>query len=64
MAANKFMQSMGSAFDRLGGQGDALKLIEENTRETKENLAVGGDLYSRKCSTITSNNQLLASDSK
>ena len=47
MAANKFMQSMGSAFDRLGGQGDALKLIEENTRETKENLAVGGDLYSR-----------------
>jgi hypothetical protein len=45
--ANKFMQSMGSAFDRLGGQGASLTAIEENTRETKENLAIGGDLYSR-----------------
>jgi len=45
--ANKFMQSMGSAFDRLGGQGASLSAIEENTRETKENLAIGGDLYSR-----------------
>ena len=38
---------MGSAFDRLGTQGDALTLIEENTRETKESVAIGGDLYSR-----------------
>ena len=41
------MQSVGSAFDRLGEQGDALTLIEENTRETKESVAVGGDLYTR-----------------
>ena len=38
---------MGSAFDRLGTQGDALTLIEENTRETKESIAIGGDLYTR-----------------
>lgn len=42
-----FMQSLGSAFDKLGNQGDALALIEENTRETKESVAIGGDLYSR-----------------
>lgn len=44
---NKFMQSVGSAFDRLGEQGNALTLIEENTRETKESVAIGGDLYTR-----------------
>ena len=47
MALNKFMQSMGSAFDRLGNQNDTLTLIEENTRQTAEATAVGGDLYSR-----------------
>ena len=41
------MQSLGSAFDKLGGQGAQLKLIEEHTRETKESVAIGGDLYSR-----------------
>ena len=41
------MQSVGSAFDRLGEQGDALTLIEENTRQTKESVAIGGDLYTR-----------------
>ena len=38
---------MQNAFDRLGNQGDVLSSIEENTRETKEAVAVGGDLYSR-----------------
>ena len=47
MALNKFMQSMGSAFDRLGNQNDTLTLIEANTRQTAEATAVGGDLYSR-----------------
>ena len=41
------MQSLGSAFDKLGGQGTQLKLIEEHTRETKESVAIGGDLYTR-----------------
>jgi hypothetical protein len=45
--AKTFMQSLGSAFDKLGGQGAQLKLIEEHTRETKESVAIGGDLYSR-----------------
>lgn len=41
------MTSLGSAFDKIGGQSDTLDLIEENTRETKESVAIGGDLYSR-----------------
>ena len=41
------MKSMGSAFDKIGGQGETLTLIEENTRETKESVAIGGDLYTR-----------------
>lgn len=45
--AKTFMQSLGSAFDKIGGQGSQLKLIEENTRETKESVAIGGDLYTR-----------------
>ena len=45
--AKTFMQSLGSAFDKLGGQGTQLKLIEEHTRETKESVAIGGDLYTR-----------------
>ena len=47
MALNKFMQSVGSAFDRLGNQNDSLAQIEENTRQTAEATAIGGDLYSR-----------------
>jgi hypothetical protein len=42
-----FMQSLGSAFDKIGNQNSSLALIEENTRETKESIAIGGDLYSR-----------------
>ena len=41
------MQSVGSAFEKLGENGDTLTLIEENTRETKESVAIGGDLYTR-----------------
>ena len=47
MAKGNFMQSLGSAFDKIGNQGNSLALIEENTRETKESVAIGGDLYTR-----------------
>lgn len=44
MAISKTLMS---AFDRLGSQGNILGEISDNTRETKEALTVGGDLYGR-----------------
>ena len=41
------MKSFGSAFDRMGNQGEVLASIEENTKETKESVSVGGALYDR-----------------
>lgn len=41
------MKSFGSAFDRMGNQGEVLATIEENTRGTKESVSVGGALYDR-----------------
>ena len=41
------MQSLGSAFDKIGNQGNALGEVAENTRESANALAVGGDLYEK-----------------
>ena len=36
-----------SAFEKIGGLGDPIQNIEENTRSSAESVAVGGDLYER-----------------
>ena len=41
------MQSLGSAFDKLGGHEKILGQVAENTRESADAVAVGGDLYEK-----------------
>lgn len=41
---NKFFQN---AFDKIGNQGNVLGEVAENTRESANALAVGGDLYEK-----------------
>ena len=41
---NKFLEN---AFSRLGNQGDVLGQVAENTRESADAVAVGGDLYEK-----------------
>jgi len=41
---NKFFEN---AFSRLGNQGDVLGQVAENTRESADSVAVGGDLYEK-----------------
>ena len=36
-----------SAFEKLGGLGDPINNIEENTRSSAESVAIGGDLYEK-----------------
>jgi hypothetical protein len=41
---NKFFQN---AFDKIGNQGNVLGEVAENTRESADAIAVGGDLYEK-----------------
>lgn len=41
---NKFFEN---AFSKLGNQGDVLGQVAENTRESADAIAVGGDLYEK-----------------
>ena len=41
---NKFLEN---AFSRMGNQGDVLGQVAENTRESADAVAVGGDLYEK-----------------